>query len=204
MRGADLTRLGRQLATLSRNGRGAVLQGFLRVDLQRDVVAVGVDGGNGQGALQVDVAGGFVRATYVVFYHVMMGIGTGLADAGRGGEAVDLLAILQNLQFPFDRLRLRALRKGAERRGDRSAEQQRCRVVFQHVCFSPDPLLRLGHGPFDPGSLFLASISDTDPLRAFSSDMFPKATRANAKTAAISCVPPNPAMRRASHWISAG
>jgi hypothetical protein len=69
-------------------------------------------------------------------------------------------------------------------------------MVFQHVCFSPDPLLRPGHGPFDPGSLLLTSISDTDPPRAFSSDVFPKATRVNAKTAAISCVPPNPAMRR--------
>src|SRR5471032_582095 len=158
MRSADLTRLGRQLATLSRNGRGAVLQGFLRVDLQRDVVVVGVDGGNGEGALQVDVAGGFVRATYVVFYHVMMGIGAGLADVGRAGEAVDLLTVLQNLQFPFDRLRRRALRKGAERRGDRGTEQQRCRVVFQHMCFSPDPLVRLGHGPCDPGSVFLTVV----------------------------------------------
>src|SRR5471032_521822 len=191
MRSADLTRLGRQLATLSRNGRGAVLQGFLRVDLQRDVVVVGVDGGNGEGALQVDVAGGFVRATYVVFYHVMMGVGAGLADARRAGEAVGLLTVLQNLQFPFDRLRRRTLRKGAERRGDRGAEQQRRRVVFQHMCFSPDPLLRLGHGPFDLGSVLLRLTSDIDPLRPFRSEMFPKATRANAKTAVIASVARN-------------
>jgi len=71
---------------------------------------------------------------------MMVGIGTGLADARRAGEAVNLLTVLQNLQFPFDRLRRRALCKGAERRGDRGAEQQRCRVVFQHMSFSPDPL----------------------------------------------------------------
>jgi hypothetical protein len=68
------------------------------------------------------------------------------------------------------------------------------------MCFSPDPLLRLGHGPADPGSLLVTLISDTDPVRAFSAEMFRKATRANAKTAAISCVQPNPAMRRIARF----
>jgi hypothetical protein len=38
------------------------------------------------------------------------------------------------------------------------------------MSFSPDPLLRMGHGPFDPGSLF----SDIDLVLAFSACCFQK------------------------------
>jgi hypothetical protein len=60
------------------------------------------------------------------------------------------------------------------------------------MCFSPDPLLRLGHGPFDPGSV-LVTLTLTLIRCGRSARNVSKSYGANAKTAAMLCVQSNTA-----------
>src|ERR1700761_6814516 len=98
--GRYLTWLRRQLATGIGFRRAVVLERFLRVDCERDLVGGGVDRRDSQRARQIDTAARRFLAADIVLHHLMMRVRACLTHGCIGLERVDLLAVAHHLQLP--------------------------------------------------------------------------------------------------------